>query len=544
MPSAIVYPYKCAVPKDIVENVPEGFLVARSDSGHMNSEIFFEFMANVFIPNLNESRRKQKNLGSSEEMILDESDWIVYWIDGYASHLTLHVSKLCELNHIHLYCFKAHATHICQPNDVGPFEPLKGVWKQTVSKWRQLYPYEIVTRQHFAPLLAKILQKLNPEAVKSGYRATELYPWNPDAVRYDRLTTRIHDASQVVETADVSCACGIGGKRTLKLDPGPFNDGYMIGFRYDDRRNIIITLIVLGQPGLSRVFDSTISEESSQKCPVALPVDSESSDPTHVMPYFQSLEYVKGISHVPLLSNTDILQLDENFSRYTTDETNIPTSVAFVANALVAFPPTSQSSTNLPVKLSTDMPVTSEVTNELPALVVESTPEPRSDSPVMNELPTMTVAVAQASEPSANLPVTSDVRASTVVSTPVHSAASPVTSDVPAMTVAHTRQYDVILKFLSCSTNGSPFHGKRGARRWFQGKISPAFSSQIFYPSPPKQRKVEKLVLAQLFPACVSTQTWRDLHRQKELKEAMENTKLKQNRSVKSNFCNQHFEVR
>ena len=155
MPTAIVYPYKRAVPKEIIDQVPQDIMVARSDSGWMTSEIFYEYLANCFIPRLNEMRRQEKNLQPPEPLTLNESDWIVYWIDGYSSHLTLHSSKLCELNHIHLYCFKAHASHVCQPNDVGPFKPLKAEWKQTVSEWRQTYPYQVLTRQHFAPLLRR-----------------------------------------------------------------------------------------------------------------------------------------------------------------------------------------------------------------------------------------------------------------------------------------------------------------------------------------------------------------------------------------------------
>jgi hypothetical protein len=85
MPSAIVYPYKRAIPKDIVDNVPDGFVLARPDSGWMTSNVFFEYLANSFIPTLNEIRRKEKNLLDSEELILNQSDWIVYWMDGYKS---------------------------------------------------------------------------------------------------------------------------------------------------------------------------------------------------------------------------------------------------------------------------------------------------------------------------------------------------------------------------------------------------------------------------------------------------------------------------
>lgn len=44
MPSAIICPYKRAVPREIVEKIPDGFVVAKSDSGWMTSEVFYEYM--------------------------------------------------------------------------------------------------------------------------------------------------------------------------------------------------------------------------------------------------------------------------------------------------------------------------------------------------------------------------------------------------------------------------------------------------------------------------------------------------------------------
>jgi hypothetical protein len=87
MPAAIVYPYKRAVPKEIVDNVPDQFVVARSDSGWMTSEIFYEYMANCFIPTLNSFRRIEKKLQPSEELVLENSDWVVCWIDGYSTEM-------------------------------------------------------------------------------------------------------------------------------------------------------------------------------------------------------------------------------------------------------------------------------------------------------------------------------------------------------------------------------------------------------------------------------------------------------------------------
>ncbi len=94
MTAAIIYPFKRAVPEYIVDCIPADFTVARSDSGWMTSSIFFELMTNCFLPELNQIRRKNKGLQNDEDLILDDNDWVVYWLDGHTSHLTLHTSKV------------------------------------------------------------------------------------------------------------------------------------------------------------------------------------------------------------------------------------------------------------------------------------------------------------------------------------------------------------------------------------------------------------------------------------------------------------------
>jgi len=89
MISAIVYPYKRAVPKTIVDGIPDGFCAARSEKGWMDSQVFFEYMANTFIPELALVRREEKGISDNEDLVLDENDWVIFWIDGYSSHLTL-----------------------------------------------------------------------------------------------------------------------------------------------------------------------------------------------------------------------------------------------------------------------------------------------------------------------------------------------------------------------------------------------------------------------------------------------------------------------
>jgi len=104
--------------------------IARSKNGWMNSDIF-EYLANVFLPELADKRRMKK-FGTEEPLVLDDSDWVINWVDGYRSHLSVHASQLCEMNKI--------ASHVCLPNDLGPFKPLKTERKSAVAEWKLNHP--------------------------------------------------------------------------------------------------------------------------------------------------------------------------------------------------------------------------------------------------------------------------------------------------------------------------------------------------------------------------------------------------------------------
>ena len=44
----IIYPYIRNPPKDILDNLPGEMIAAKSDSGWMTSDVFFEFVVNIF----------------------------------------------------------------------------------------------------------------------------------------------------------------------------------------------------------------------------------------------------------------------------------------------------------------------------------------------------------------------------------------------------------------------------------------------------------------------------------------------------------------
>lgn len=70
-----------SIPKDAVQVAPPNYSLGFSDNGWMTAKNFFEYIANVFQPWLEESGIELP---------------VVLFIDGHSSHMTLPLSKFCD----------------------------------------------------------------------------------------------------------------------------------------------------------------------------------------------------------------------------------------------------------------------------------------------------------------------------------------------------------------------------------------------------------------------------------------------------------------
>lgn len=167
----IVYPYQ-RLPEKISDSVPDGWGIGKSDTGWMTTEVFYEFIANVFHPYL---------LGNNIELP------VILYVDGHKTHLNFHLSQLCTHLQIELIALYPNATRILQPADVAAFRPLKVGWRKTLRKWQNEHNNQGVTKLNFAPVLHEaVMMSLKPEILVNGFKACGLYPFNPDAIDYDK----------------------------------------------------------------------------------------------------------------------------------------------------------------------------------------------------------------------------------------------------------------------------------------------------------------------------------------------------------------------
>ena len=82
-----------------------------------------------------------------------------------------------------------NTTRLTQPADVGIFRSIKSAWKNSIQDYRSKSDMAYPEMRHFAPLLKSVLADDRSEQIKSAFRHSGLFPWNPSAVNYDSLLT-------------------------------------------------------------------------------------------------------------------------------------------------------------------------------------------------------------------------------------------------------------------------------------------------------------------------------------------------------------------
>ncbi|KAL4719073.1 hypothetical protein ACJJTC_011537 [Scirpophaga incertulas] len=106
--------------------------------------------------------------------------------DNLSSHLNIKVVELCQQNDIKFVFIPPRSTHLTQPLDVAFFGPLKKAWRKILYQYKLRNPIQTcLNKKHFPKLLSKLteaIQMKEHENIKSGFKATGVFPLNPQEV--------------------------------------------------------------------------------------------------------------------------------------------------------------------------------------------------------------------------------------------------------------------------------------------------------------------------------------------------------------------------
>ncbi|PIK37236.1 hypothetical protein BSL78_25928 [Apostichopus japonicus] len=172
VPPLIVYP-GTRFRFDPLQGAPTDFCIGRSKSGWMNTEVFYEWLANHFHPFIQDK-------GLTKPVIL--------FVDGHKSHVSLPAATFCAENGIILYCLPPHTSHILQPCDLGLFRTLKEHWNHAIIDFQKQNIGENVTKKTFAAVFSNAWKTATkPKASIGGFKASGLFPWDPNAFDREKL---------------------------------------------------------------------------------------------------------------------------------------------------------------------------------------------------------------------------------------------------------------------------------------------------------------------------------------------------------------------
>ena len=174
-------------------NVPEEYInsfdLGWSKNGWINSDAFFEWLANLF----------HKSLKDKVQFP------ILVFMDGHTAHMNVAVSEFCRDHDIILYCLPPHASHIMQPLDVGVFSSLKKNWNKTLQNFEIKYKGLIMNKSHFFTAFGECWVKaadVNKKNIKSGFRKSGLVPYNPQNIDF----TKIIDEESSLKKYEAACS--------------------------------------------------------------------------------------------------------------------------------------------------------------------------------------------------------------------------------------------------------------------------------------------------------------------------------------------------
>jgi hypothetical protein len=166
-----------------------GWHYAYSESGYADSYISLEWLKRVFDPQTREQAHGKPR---------------ILVCDGFATHESLEVLEFVMQNNIILCRLPSHTSHKLQPCEVAVFGPLKSAYRDEVDRLER-GGVGTIGKQHFTYLYGPARDRaMTKKNVLAGWRASGLYPFNPDKVLTQLQKPVTEQAALTVKASEIS----------------------------------------------------------------------------------------------------------------------------------------------------------------------------------------------------------------------------------------------------------------------------------------------------------------------------------------------------
>ncbi|KAJ2954232.1 hypothetical protein O0L34_g2477 [Tuta absoluta] len=145
------------------QDLPPGSIVRMAPKGSMTTELFIDFLAHL---------AKYKTAGKC-----------LLVFDGAKCHLDFRIVEEADKYDITLYCLPSNTTQELQPLDKSCYKPFESYWDREVLEHLYKNHAQKLSKTTFNAILSKVWsQCMTLTNITSGFRATGLYPFNPNVI--------------------------------------------------------------------------------------------------------------------------------------------------------------------------------------------------------------------------------------------------------------------------------------------------------------------------------------------------------------------------
>lgn len=159
------------------------FSMSSSDSGWINTEIFDDWVKQVFIPHIEAKRIFLK--APNQPALL--------YLDGHSSRNNSTTQNLLKSKNVYVVTIPPHTSHVLQPLDRG----VNRAFKQHLRKYMRP-PSKTGTVSERIMLLGASVRAchhaFDPTTIQGGFKEAGLVPWDPDHILND--PTKVTDATK------------------------------------------------------------------------------------------------------------------------------------------------------------------------------------------------------------------------------------------------------------------------------------------------------------------------------------------------------------
>jgi hypothetical protein len=134
--------------------------VACSPTGYTNNEIALEYLDHLI---------KHTRAGPTKP-------WKILLLDGHESHHTNDFKLMAAENHIKLFYFPSHLTHVLQPLDVGIFRPWKHYHNLAIQAALRSLDFEYTITSFFRDLTSIRQQTMKYHTIVNSFRDSGIWP--------------------------------------------------------------------------------------------------------------------------------------------------------------------------------------------------------------------------------------------------------------------------------------------------------------------------------------------------------------------------------